>query len=67
MWIESIQFLIEDGVRCKGDLEGEISVNVKRGRGRSRQGEPSDCDASLTPKKGKGRTKDGIGRASDSA
>lgn len=33
-------------------------MNVKRGRGKSRQGEPSDCDAGLTPKKGKGRTKD---------
>lgn len=42
-------------------------MNVKRGRGRSRQEEPSYCDAGLTPKKGKGRTKDEIGRASDTA
>lgn len=42
-------------------------MNVKRGRGRSRQEEPSDCDVGLIPKKGKGRTKDGIGRALDTA
>lgn len=42
-------------------------MNAKRGRCRSRQGESSDCDAGMTPKKGKGRTKDGIGRASDIA
>ena len=42
-------------------------MNTKRGRCRSRQGESSACDAGLTPTKGKGRTKDGIGRVSDIA
>lgn len=63
--LDAVQALLEDGIRCKGDLFGEKPVKDKGGGTRNRQKETSGCTASLTPEKGEGRKEDGARKASD--
>lgn len=49
---------------CKQLIEGNIREGLRR-KSKSRQGDPSDHSAGLTPPKGEGEGKTGRGRALD--